>query len=103
MRGGLQVITTLDYDKQKLRKKIVKELGDKNAKDAKANNAALVAHRPKTGQILALVGSRDYSNDEINGQFDVATLGRRQPGSSFKPFVYTAHLKKVIRAQCFMM
>ncbi len=92
--GGLQVITTLDYDKQKIAEKIVKELGDKNAKDAKANNAALVAIDPKTGQILALVGSRDYNNDEINGQFDVAILGRRQPGSSFKPFVYTAAFEK---------
>lgn len=87
--GGLKVITSLDYDKQKAAEAIVKELGDKNAKDAKANNAALVSIDPKTGQILALVGSRDYNNDEINGQFDVATLGKRQPGSSFKPFVYT--------------
>ena len=92
--GGLKVITSLDYDKQKIAEKTVKELGDKNAKDAKANNAALVAIDPKTGQILALVGSRDYNNDEINGQFDVATLGKRQPGSSFKPFVYTAAFEK---------
>ncbi|KKR34822.1 MAG: Penicillin-binding protein, 1A family [Candidatus Magasanikbacteria bacterium GW2011_GWA2_40_10] len=92
--GGLQVITTLDYDKQKIAEKTVKELGDKNAKNANANNAALVALDPKTAQILALVGSRDYFNDEINGQFDVATLGKRQPGSSFKPFVYTAAFEK---------
>lgn len=91
---GLKVITTLDYDKQKMAERTVKELGDKNAKDAKANNAALVAIDPKTAQILALVGSRDYNNDEINGQFDVATLGKRQPGSSFKPFVYTAAFEK---------
>ncbi len=92
--GGLKVITTLDYDKQKIAEKIVKELGDKNAKNANANNATLVAMDPKTAQILALVGSRDYFNDEINGQFDVATLGKRQPGSSFKPFVYTAAFEK---------
>ncbi len=92
--GGLQVITSLDYDKQKIAEKIVKELGDKNAKTANANNAALVAIDPKTAQILTLVGSRDYNNDEINGQFDVATLGKRQPGSSFKPFVYTAAFEK---------
>ena len=92
--GGLKVITTLDYDKQKLAEKTVKELGDKNAKNANANNAALVAIDPHTAQILALVGSRDYFNDEINGQFDVATLGKRQPGSSFKPFVYTAAFEK---------
>lgn len=92
--GGLQVITTLDYDKQKIAEATVKELGDKNAKNANANNAALVAIDPHTAQILALVGSRDYNNDEINGQFDVATLGKRQPGSSFKPFVYTAVFEK---------
>jgi 1A family penicillin-binding protein len=92
--GGLKVITTLDYDKQKIAEKVVKELGDKNAKTANANNAALVAIDPKTAQILTLVGSRDYNNEEINGQFDVATLGKRQPGSSFKPFVYTAAFEK---------
>ncbi len=91
---GLQVITSLDYDKQKIAEKIVKELGDKNAKTANANNAALVAIDPKTGQILTLVGSRDYNNDDIDGQFDVAVLGKRQPGSSFKPFVYTAAFEK---------
>lgn len=92
--GGLKVITTLDYDKQIAAEKIVKEKGDKLAKDFNANNAALVAIDPKTAQILALVGSRDYFNDEINGQFDVATLGSRQPGSSLKPFIYTAAFEK---------
>lgn len=87
---GLKVITTLDYDKQKIAEATVKELGDAFAKEANANNAALVAIDPKTGQILSMVGSRDFSNDEIDGQFNVATLGLRQPGSSFKPFVYTA-------------
>ncbi|KKQ41022.1 MAG: Penicillin-binding protein, 1A family, partial [Candidatus Magasanikbacteria bacterium GW2011_GWA2_37_8] len=92
--GGLKVITTLDYDKQIAAEKIVKEKGDKLAKDFNANNAALVAIDPKTAQILALVGSRDYFNDDINGQFDVATLGSRQPGSSLKPFIYTAAFEK---------
>ncbi len=87
--GGLRVITTLDFDKQQIAEKTIKELGDKNAKDANANNAALVAIDPKTKEILALVGSRDYNNDEIKGKYDIATLGKRQPGSSFKPFVYT--------------
>ncbi len=92
--GGLKVITTLDFDKQQIAEKTVKELGDKNAKDANANNAALVAIDPKTKQILALVGSRDYNNDEIDGKYDVATQGNRQPGSSFKPFVYTYAFEK---------
>jgi membrane carboxypeptidase/penicillin-binding protein PbpC len=91
---GLRVITTLDYDKQAAAEKIVKTQGDKFAKSANANNASLVAMDPKTGQILSLVGSRDFSNKEIDGQFNVAVLGRRQPGSSFKPFVYTAAFEK---------
>ncbi|MDO8499093.1 MAG: penicillin-binding protein [bacterium] len=92
--GGLKVITTLDYEKQKLAEATVKELGDKYAKEFNANNAALVSMDPRTGQILAMVGSRDFFNDEINGQFNVAVLGRRQPGSSFKPFVYTYAFEK---------
>lgn len=92
--GGLKVITTIDFDKQKEAEKIVKENGKKFAKEANANNAGLVAADPKTGQILAHVGSRDYFDDAINGQFDVATLGRMQPGSSFKPFVYTLAFQK---------
>ena len=92
--GGLKVITTLDYDKQTAAEKIVKENGDKFAKSAKANNASLIAIDPGTGQILAMVGSRDFNNEEIDGQFNVAVLGRRQPGSSFKPFVYAAAFEK---------
>ncbi len=92
--GGLKVITTLDYDKQKIAETAVKELGDKFAKEANANNAALVAIDPKTAQVLSMVGSRDFNNDEIDGQFNVAVLGLRQPGSSFKPFVYTAAFEK---------
>lgn len=92
--GGLKVITTIDYDKQKAAEKIVKENGDKFAKQYNANNAALVAVEPKTGQILAMVGSRDFGNEEIDGQYNVAMLGKRQPGSSFKPFVYAAAFEK---------
>jgi 1A family penicillin-binding protein len=91
---GLSVITSLDYDKQMAAEKIVKEQGDKYASSSNANNAALVALDPKTAQVLAMVGSRDYNNDDIDGQFNVAVLGLRQPGSSFKPFVYTAAFEK---------
>lgn len=92
--GGLKVITTLDYDKQKIAETAIKDLGDKFAKEANANNAALVSIDPKTGQVLAMVGSREFNNEEIDGQFNVAVLGKRQPGSSFKPFVYTAAWEK---------
>lgn len=93
-QGGLKVITTLDFDKQKMAEAAVKELGDKFADESNANNASLVAIDPKTGQILSLVGSRDFFNNEIDGQYNVAVLGKRQPGSSFKPFVFTAAFEK---------
>lgn len=92
--GGLKVITSLDYDKQMMAEKTVKDIGDKLAKESNANNAALVAIDPHTAQILAMVGSRDFNNEDIDGQFNVVTLGRLQPGSSFKPFVYTAAFEK---------
>lgn len=93
-QNGFKVITTLDLDKQILAEKIIKEQGDKFAAESNADNAALVALDPKNSQILAMVGSRDFENDEIKGQYNVAVLGKRQPGSSFKPFVYTFAFEK---------
>lgn len=92
--GGLKVITTLDWEKQQLAEKAIKEVGDTVLKQAGGNNAALVSMDPKTGQILAMVGSRDFYDKSINGQFNVATLGRRQPGSSIKPIIYAAAFEK---------
>lgn len=91
--GGLNVITTLDYDMQKIAEEEVKNGAEKNEKKYNANNAALVAMDPKTGQILAMVGSRDFNNDKIDGQVNVA-LSKRQPGSSFKPIVYVTGFSK---------
>lgn len=88
--GGLTVITTLDFARQQLAENIITEIGNKFAKEEDANNAALVAIDPKTAQIVALVGSRDFNDETIGGQFNVVVDGRLQPGSSFKPFVYTA-------------
>ncbi|MBI4770797.1 MAG: transglycosylase domain-containing protein, partial [Chloroflexi bacterium] len=56
--------------------------------DHHVTNAALVALRPNTGEILAMVGALDYWNPAISGNFNVAVDGLRQPGSSFKPFTY---------------
>jgi membrane carboxypeptidase/penicillin-binding protein len=56
--------------------------------DHHVTNAALVALRPSTGEILALVGSLDYWNTAISGNFNIAVDGLRQPGSAFKPFTY---------------
>jgi membrane peptidoglycan carboxypeptidase len=86
--GGLKVITTLDYDLQKKAEEVTKEGALNNAKKFGAGNSALIALDPKTGQILSMVGSRDYFDKEIDGKFNVA-LAPRQPGSTFKPFVYT--------------
>ena len=88
--GGLKVITTLDYDLQQKAENVIKEIGEKNLVENNANNAALVSIDPKNGQILAMVGSRDFYDQEIDGQYNVAVLGKRQPGSSLKPFIYTA-------------
>lgn len=89
LNGGLKVTTTIDYELQKQFEEIVKEGAFENAKKFDAKNAALVAIDPKTGQILAMVGSRDFFDTEIPGQYNIA-LASRQPGSSFKPIVYAA-------------
>lgn len=90
---GFKVITTLDYDLQKEAERIVKEKAMYNKDVFNANNAALVAADPNNGQILVMVGSRDYFDKDIDGNFNVA-LAKRQPGSSFKPFVYATAFAK---------
>lgn len=89
LNGGLKITTTIDYELQKKLEEIVKEGALENAKKFKATNAALVAIDPKTGEILAMVGSRDFFDTEIPGQYNIA-LASRQPGSSFKPIVYAS-------------
>jgi 1A family penicillin-binding protein len=88
---GLTVISTLDTDLQHSAEAIVSQYALANVKKFNASNAALVAIDPKTGQILAMVGSRNYFDKQIDGNFN-ATLALRQPGSSFKPFVYATAL-----------
>ncbi len=84
---GLQVITTLDVAKQKFADEAVAKYNDSNAKKYKAANSALVSLDAKTGEVLALIGSADFYNKDIDGQVNVI-LRPRQPGSSFKPIVY---------------
>jgi len=86
---GLKIYTTLDLYKQKIAEEVIVAQAEKNEKNYNATNAALVSLDPKTGQILAMVGSRDYFNDDIDGQVNVTT-SLRQPGSSLKPVVYAA-------------
>ncbi len=90
---GLRVITTLDYDLQKKAEEVVAKHGATNVERFKANNAGLVATDPQNGDVLVMVGSRDYFSEEIDGNFNVA-LAERQPGSSIKPFVYATAFTK---------
>src|SRR3989344_4423827 len=92
-RGGLKVITTLDYTLQQKAEEFVREGALENEKFWDGKNAALVAIDPKTGQILSLVGSRDYFDKAVDGNYNVATAFR-QPGSSFKPFIYATAFSK---------
>lgn len=90
---GLRVITTLDWDLQKEAERIVAEKGAINVDRFKADNAGLVATDPKTGDLLVMVGSRDYFSTEIDGNFNITTA-ERQPGSAIKPFVYASAFSK---------
>ncbi len=86
--GGLRVITTLDYDMQLIAEEEVERGVEELGETYQFSNAALVAIDPKTGQVLSMVGSKDYFDNDIDGQVNVTTR-LRQPGSSFKPIVYT--------------
>ena len=91
-RGGLKVYTTLNYDMQKRAEEDVSAYASK-LPAFKASNAAMVAIKPATGDVLAMVGSLDYFDKENDGEVNVA-LSLRQPGSSFKPIVYAAGFDK---------
>lgn len=91
--GGLKVTTTLNYDLQKMGEQFVKDGALENEKNWNGANASLVAIDPKTGQILTMIGSRDYFDKTLDGNFNVATASR-QPGSSFKPFIYATAFSK---------
>ena len=92
-RSGFIVYTTLDPALQDEAQRLVTEqvalLADKNA-----HNGALVAIKPSTGEILAMVGSPDFNNEAISGQINMADSPTRQPGSSIKPINYIAAFEK---------
>lgn len=92
-QGGLKIISTIDIEKQKAAEEAIAERAEKNNDSYQASNAALVSMDPKTGQILAMVGSKDYFSDKIDGQVNITT-SPRQPGSSFKPIVYATAFTK---------
>ncbi len=101
--GGLKVTTTLDWKLQEAAQKIVKEEVNK-AKNLKVSNGSAVVMDPKTGEILVMVGSRDYTATDSSGlKFNVAVQGKRQPGSSIKPVTYAAAFKKGYTASTMLM
>jgi penicillin-binding protein 1C len=92
-RSGFIVYTTIDPtlqdEAQRLVTEQVAQLADKNA-----HNGALVAIRPSTGEILAMIGSPDFNNEAISGQVNMADSPTRQPGSSIKPINYLAAFER---------
>ena len=83
-RGGMRVHTTIDLDLQRKAESLVSKMG---------HEGALIALDPNTGEILAMVGGRDFDKSKFNR----ATQAYRQPGSAFKPFVYAAALEEGYR------
>lgn len=86
-QGGLNVYTTIDPKLQEYAVAAVEEGAARNTEGYNVKNGALVALDPTTGEILAMVGSKDYFSDEIDGAVNIITQ-YRQPGSSFKPIVF---------------
>lgn len=85
-QGGLKVYTTLDSDLQEKAQAIVTD-EIKKLKSFNVTNGAALVTNPKTGEVLAMVGSKDYFNLNENGQVNLTT-SLRQPGSSIKPLNY---------------
>jgi 1A family penicillin-binding protein len=100
-QGGLRVYTTIDLDmQQSAEAEVMRAIGEIEERQAKRRGtaptpadplqAALVALDPKTGEVRAMVGGRDFGTSNFNR----ATQAKRQPGSAFKPFIYAAALER---------
>jgi penicillin-binding protein 1C len=89
--GGLRVTTTLDLRYQRLAEQLARQHIDAVGPEHNMTNAALVAMQPRTGEILAMLGSVDYQDESIDGHVNV-TLSQQQPGSAIKPLTYAAAL-----------
>ncbi len=98
---GLRVVTTLDLDLQEKAQKIVTD-EISTLKNLKIGNGAAVVLETKTGQILAMVGSRGWSDPDYDGKYNVVTASR-QPGSAIKPVLYLTALRKGYTASSLLM
>lgn len=102
-RGGLKIYTTLDPAIDEEARRIAnQQIALLQADNKDANNASVVVIKQSTGEILAMVGSIDFYNRNIDGEFNVAT-GLRQPGSSFKPITYLELLRQGASPATFFM
>ncbi len=90
--GGLRIHTTLDLSLQNAAEQAVQNGAKKNIARG-ASNAGLVSLDPRSGEVLAMVGSKDYFDASVDGQVNV-TISSRQPGSAFKPFAYATAFEK---------
>lgn len=88
-QGGLKVYTTIDPKLQDIAETAIADRAESYETKYNVKNSALVSMNPQNGQILAMVGSRNYFDEEIDGQTNLVT-SYRQPGSTFKPIVYAA-------------
>lgn len=91
--GGLKVTTSLDWDLQEKAELVVKEEIDKVSKSLNISNGASIVLDANTGEILSMVGSKDFFDKMIDGEVNVTTRPR-QPGSSIKPLVYATAFSK---------
>jgi penicillin-binding protein 1C len=89
--GGLQVTTTLDLSFQRLAELLARQHVNEIGAEHNLTNASLVAMKPASGEILAMLGSLDYKDEGIDGNVNVALSGQ-QPGSAIKPLTYAAAL-----------
>ena len=92
-RGGLRITTTLDLETERMVEKIVSEKAFENSRRFQAENAAATVLDVATGEVRAMVGSRNFFDTEIDGEVNVV-LRPRQPGSSFKPIIYSAAFER---------
>lgn len=88
-QGGLKVTTSVDWELQAKAEEIAERWARKNEATYNAENASIVEIDAKTGQILVMVGSRDFFDEEIDGEYNIA-IAERQPGSAMKPIAYAA-------------
>jgi len=91
-KEGLTIYTTLDFQKQKIAEQAVAD-GMAKVEKYGGSNGSLVSIDPKTGEVLTMVGSKDFFDTKIDGNVNIAT-SNRQPGSSFKPYTYATAFKK---------